>query len=122
MSVPGSADDAGAAWSASAPFQTPNGGLAASEVAARVSAGRTNVTDSRTSRTVLEIVRANIFTVFNAVLVTLVVVIAFTGRWQNGLFGLVVIANAAIGIVRGSPRIRSVPSSRRCSTAATSSR
>jgi magnesium-transporting ATPase (P-type) len=27
-------------------------------------------------------------------------VILFTGRWQNGLFGLVVIADAAIGIVQ----------------------
>jgi cation-transporting ATPase E len=54
---------------------------------------------SRTSRTVAQIVRANVFTVFNGLLATLFVIIVTTGRWQNGLFGLVVVANAIIGIV-----------------------
>ncbi|MCW2491979.1 MAG: ctpE [Frankiales bacterium] len=92
--------DAAAALSTPLPVRTSDGGLSAVDVAERVSAGHTNAADSRTSRTILEIVRTNVFTVFNAVLVTLVVVILFTGRWQNGLFGLVVIANAAIGIVQ----------------------
>jgi cation-transporting ATPase E len=93
-------DAAEAAPTTPLPARTSDGGLSAVQVAARVSAGHTNATDSRTSRAVLEIVRANVFTVFNAVLVTLVVVILFTGRWQNGLFGLVVIANATIGILQ----------------------
>jgi cation-transporting ATPase E len=91
-------DAAGAA--STSPVRAPDGGLSTAEVAERVSAGHTNAVDSRTSRTFPEIVRANVFTLFNAVLVTLVVVILLTGRWQNGLFGLVVIANAAIGIVQ----------------------
>ena len=81
-------------------FVTPASGLSAVQVAERVAAGRTNATDQRTSRTLAEILKANAFTVFNGLLVTLFVVILFTGRWQNGLFGLVVIANAAIGIVQ----------------------
>ena len=81
-------------------FVTPASGLSAVQVAERVAAGRTNATDQRTSRTLAEILKANVFTVFNGLLVTLFVVILFTGRWQNGLFGLVVIANAAIGIVQ----------------------
>lgn len=76
------------------------GGLTSVEVAERVRAGQTNASDTRTSRTVGEIVRANVFTVFNGLLVTLFVVVMTTGRWQNGLFGGVVIANAAIGIVQ----------------------
>ena len=65
-----------------------------------MASGQTNATNTRTSRTLREIVRSNVLTVFNALLVTLLVVILFTGRWQNGLFGLVIIANAAIGIVQ----------------------
>ncbi|HEY0166668.1 MAG TPA: HAD-IC family P-type ATPase [Jatrophihabitans sp.] len=85
-----------------AEFLTPHSGLSGAEVAERVARGQANVTDSRTSRTIGEIVRSNVLTVFNALLVTLFVVILFTGRWQNGLFGLVIIANAAIGIVQES--------------------
>jgi cation-transporting P-type ATPase E len=79
-------------------FVTPATGLTAAEVADRVAAGRTNAVESRTSRTIPEIVRANVFTVFNALLLTLFVIILTTGRWQNGLFGLVILANSAIGI------------------------
>lgn len=80
--------------------QTALDGLTAAEVAERVAAGRVNVTDDRTSRTIGEIVRANVFTVFNGLLGALFVVTLFTGRWQNGLFGLVVIANSGIGIIQ----------------------
>ena len=79
---------------------TSSGGLTAAEVSERVSLGRTNATTVRTSRTVGEIVRANVLTVFNGILVTLFVLVLATGRWQNGLFGLVVVANAGVGIVQ----------------------
>ncbi|MEU2348482.1 HAD-IC family P-type ATPase [Modestobacter sp. NPDC049651] len=79
---------------------TPPTGLTAAEVADRVAGGRTNATTTRTSRTVGEIVRANVLTVFNGLLVALFVVVMATGRWQNGLFGGVVLANSAIGIVQ----------------------
>jgi cation-transporting P-type ATPase E len=79
---------------------TPAGGLTAGQVAERVAAGRTNAFETRTSRTVVEIVRANVFTVFNGLLATLFVIILTTGRWQNGLFGGVIFANSAIGIVQ----------------------
>jgi len=79
-------------------FVTPATGLTEAEVAERVESGRTNAVESRTSRTTVEIVRANVFTVFNGLLLTLFVIILATGRWQNGLFGLVIVANSAIGI------------------------
>jgi cation-transporting ATPase E len=79
-------------------FVTPATGLTDAEVAERVAAGRTNAIESQTSRTVTEIVRANVFTVFNGLLLTLFVIILATGRWQNGLFGGVILANSAIGI------------------------
>ncbi|MEU4744303.1 HAD-IC family P-type ATPase, partial [Actinosynnema sp. NPDC023658] len=75
-------------------------GLTAAEVADRVAAGRTNDVGSHTSRSVGQIVRANVFTPFNGLLTALFVVILSTGRWQNGLFGLVVVANTAIGVVQ----------------------
>ena len=80
--------------------RTPDDGLDAAAVAERVAEGRTNATSARTSRTVLEIVRANVFTFFNGLLAALWVVAFLTGRWQNATFGGVVVANAAIGIVQ----------------------
>src|ERR1700753_3288010 len=71
-------------------------GLSSAEVAERVARGQTNAPAARTSRTIGEIVRANVFTVFNALLATLFVIILATGRWQNGLFRLGVIANFAL--------------------------
>ena len=79
---------------------TPVRGLSAAEVAARVAAGQINATTARTSRTVGEIVRSNVLTFFNGLLAMLFVLVALTGQWQNGLFGGVVVANAAIGIAQ----------------------
>lgn len=79
-------------------FRTPPTGLTSDEVSGRVHAGLTNAVTLRTSRTFVDIVRTNVFTVFNGLLLTLFVIILATGRWQNGLFGLVIVANSAIGI------------------------
>ncbi len=81
-------------------FRTPPSGLTDAEVTQRVAQGRTNAVESRTSRSPAEIVRANVFTVFNGLLLSLLVIIMTTGQWQNGLFGLVIIANSAIGIIQ----------------------
>jgi cation-transporting ATPase E len=81
-------------------FRTPASGLTADQVEERVAAGRTNAFESPTSRTPREIVRANVFTMFNGLLLTLLVIILATGQWQNGLFGGVIVANSAIGIVQ----------------------
>ena len=80
------------------PAATPATGLSAAEVEQRVRDGRTNATDDTTSRSLAQIVRNNVFTVFNGILATLFVIILITGRWQNALFGGVIIANSAIGI------------------------
>ncbi|HEU5266048.1 MAG TPA: HAD-IC family P-type ATPase [Jatrophihabitans sp.] len=79
-------------------FVTPEAGLTADQVEQRVAAGRTNAADTRTSRSVGQIVRANVITPFNGLLATLFVLILLTGRWQNGLFGLVIVANTVIGV------------------------
>ncbi len=78
---------------------TPPGGLTGAEVAQRVADGRTNAVDLPTSRTIGAILRSNLVTFFNGLLTVLFLITVATGRWQNGLFGSVVVANAAIGIV-----------------------
>ncbi|GAB2980203.1 HAD-IC family P-type ATPase [Saccharothrix stipae] len=74
-------------------------GLTSAQVAERVADGRTNAVGSRTSRGAGQIVRANVITPFNGLLTALFLVVLATGRWQNGLFGLVVVANTAIGVI-----------------------
>ena len=80
--------------------ETPPSGLTTAEVAERVARGATNVADDRTSRTVGEIVRANVLTRFNAILGSLLVVILVVGPLQDALFGIVLVANALIGVVQ----------------------
>lgn len=79
--------------------QAPVTGLSAAQVAERVSAGRTNEYRERTSRSVSQILRANVFTVFNAILGAALAVILVLGRWGDGLFGVVLLLNTATGTV-----------------------
>ncbi|MFZ5848831.1 MAG: HAD-IC family P-type ATPase [Actinomycetota bacterium] len=75
-------------------------GLTAAEVRRRVEAGQVNRTAARPSRTVGQILRANILTRFNALLGALFVVIVVVGPIQDALFGAVIVANSAVGIVQ----------------------
>ena len=75
-------------------------GLTSAEVSERVARGQLNAVPSAPSRTVGQIVRGNTFTVFNAILGTLTVVVLVYGNWRDALFGLVVVANTGIGIVQ----------------------
>ncbi|PWD49827.1 ATPase [Serinibacter arcticus] len=78
---------------------TAVGGLTSAEVADRVARGETNVADDSSSRSLGQILRANTFTLFNAMLATAFVLVMLTGQWQDGLFGFVLILNTAIGVV-----------------------
>ncbi|GAA3020944.1 HAD-IC family P-type ATPase [Streptosporangium longisporum] len=80
--------------------QVTEPGLTSAQVAERVAAGQVNAVRRRSSRTVAAIVRANVLTLFNGVIAVLWVLIMIFGEWQDGLFGLVIVANAAIGIVQ----------------------
>ncbi|MDA8255240.1 MAG: HAD-IC family P-type ATPase, partial [Betaproteobacteria bacterium] len=75
-------------------------GLTDAEVQVRITRGEVNRAAMPTSRTALEIVRANVLTRFNAILGTLFVVIVTTGPWQDALFGGVFVVNTLIGIVQ----------------------
>ncbi|MEV7176765.1 HAD-IC family P-type ATPase [Kitasatospora sp. NPDC093679] len=76
------------------------GGLTAAEVAERVARGQVNDVPVRSSRSVREIVRANVLTRFNAIIGVMFAIILVVGPIQDGLFGLVIVANTAIGIVQ----------------------
>ena len=75
-------------------------GLSDAEVAARVADGKTNDVPTRASRSVADIVRANVFTRINAILGVLFAIVLATGSLINGLFGLLIIANSGIGIIQ----------------------
>ena len=75
-------------------------GLSPAEVAERVAAGRVNDVPAAPTRTVAQIVRANVFTRFNALLGGMLAVIVVVGPLQDALFGFVLVANALIGIVQ----------------------
>ena len=74
-------------------------GLSAAEVAERVADGRVNSTSDASSRSLGSIVRANVFTLFNLILSIGMVLVLVSGDWQDAMFGVVLIANALIGIV-----------------------
>ncbi|MBU6329600.1 MAG: cation-translocating P-type ATPase [Acidobacteria bacterium] len=75
-------------------------GLTSAEVEARRLDGRSNDVPDPTSRTIAQIIRANVFTPFNALLGVLLVVILAIREPADGLFGIVLVANALIGIVQ----------------------
>ncbi len=81
-------------------LQSASEGLTAAQVADRVAAGRTNRTTSHTERSVGQIMRANIFTPVNGIMVTLFVLIIVAGFWRDALFIGVVVSNSVIGIVQ----------------------
>ncbi|ARZ68458.1 metal ABC transporter ATPase [Streptomyces albireticuli] len=78
----------------------PHTGLTAPEVAERVARGEVNDVPVRSSRSTTEIVRANVFTRFNAIIGVLFLIILVVGPIQDGLFGFVIVANTAIGIIQ----------------------
>ncbi|TMK63010.1 MAG: HAD family hydrolase, partial [Actinobacteria bacterium] len=79
-------------------FETPPTGLTSEQVKERIARGLTNEAKEQTSRSYGEILRANIFTRFNAILGVMLAVILIFGEIQDATFGVVLVANAAIGI------------------------
>ena len=75
-------------------------GLTAEEVKQRRRDGAVNDYTPPASRSLGAIVRANVFTRFNALLGSLLVVILIVGPLQDGLFGLALLANTSIGVAQ----------------------
>lgn len=79
---------------------SPALGLTSAEVAERVARGAVNNVPDAPSRTISEIIRANLFTKFNALIGSLFAIVMLCGAYRDGLFGGVIVANTLIGIVQ----------------------
>lgn len=75
-------------------------GLSSAQVAERIAAGQVNVADTATSRSITDILRANVLTRFNAVLGVLFVIVVMAGSIADAMFGFVLISNSAIGVIQ----------------------
>ena len=75
-------------------------GLTDAEVAQRVAGGKSNDVPTRAARSISDIIRGNVFTRINAILGVLFLIVLSTGSLINGAFGLLIIANSAIGIIQ----------------------
>ncbi|MFI7286922.1 HAD-IC family P-type ATPase [Streptomyces anulatus] len=96
--------DAGAELDPVHPMEPPPArrpdGLSTAEVAERVARGEVNDVPVRSSRSVTEIVRANVLTRFNLIIGVLWVIMLFVAPIQDSLFGFVIVANTGIGIIQ----------------------
>lgn len=75
-------------------------GLAEGEARRRLEQGEGNGVVEQSSRSLADIVRANVFTRFNALLGSMLVVILVIGPIQDAVFGIILVANLLIGVVQ----------------------
>ena len=75
-------------------------GLSSEEVAQRVASGDVNVDANVHTRTVGQIFRDNLVTLFNIVNLILAIIVFFTGSYKNMLFMIVIVTNVVIGVVQ----------------------
>jgi cation-transporting ATPase E len=75
-------------------------GLDSNQVSLRIELGLTNAQDKSSSRSLSNILRANLFTLFNAVVGGSFILLLVLGQWKDALFGFAVVANIVIGVVQ----------------------
>ncbi len=75
-------------------------GLTEAEADARMRAGQGNASPDGSSRSLGEILAANVFTVFNGIVFAGFGILLVLGRWQDALFGLPALFNTVIGVVQ----------------------
>ncbi len=81
-------------------WETPETGLTRSQVEQRRREGKVNHLPPTSGRSVWDIVRANVFTRINAILAVLFAIVLYTGSIVNGAFGLLIVANSAVGVIQ----------------------
>jgi cation-transporting ATPase E len=74
-------------------------GLSDADVAERVANGQVNITPDPPGRSVGNIIRANLMTPINAIMIVLFALILISGNWRDGLFVGVVVSNTVIGVI-----------------------
>ncbi|GAB3270584.1 HAD-IC family P-type ATPase [Sinomonas notoginsengisoli] len=75
-------------------------GLNEAEVAARTAAGLVNAMDRRTSRSVWQIARTHLLTVFNLILGLCGLTLVLLGRWLDLMFLAAAVANVVVGFAQ----------------------
>lgn len=75
-------------------------GLSDEQVRERVLAGQTNSVPDDPSRSVWQILRANVLTLFNAIVGAGFMLLLILGQWRDALFGFAALGNAVIGVVQ----------------------
>lgn len=75
-------------------------GLSNAEAEQRLQNGEGNAQPNSSSRTLREILWANVFTLFNGIVFTGFATLLALGRWQDALFGLPALFNTLIGVVQ----------------------
>ncbi|BDR54813.1 haloacid dehalogenase [Bombiscardovia apis] len=73
-------------------------GLSSAQVQEQVVAGQVNASKDASSRTLGQIVRANVFTLFNGIIFAAMIVVLITGQWKDAVFGIIIIINTGIGV------------------------
>ncbi|WP_315073837.1 cation-translocating P-type ATPase [uncultured Clostridium sp.] len=75
-------------------------GLTSKEVKQRIKEGKVNHIPKTPSRTIFQIIRANLFTKFNAINFALAAAIILAGSPKNAIFVGVIIVNTLIGVIQ----------------------
>lgn len=73
-------------------------GLNDTQVAQRVQAGESNEVKASPSRSLGAILRSNVFTLFNGIILTAMALVLLAGSWKDAVFGFVIIINTGIGV------------------------
>lgn len=82
------------------PSDATSEGLSSAEAKRRLDAGLGNRVPDRSSRSLGQILSANVFTLFNAIVFAGFGILLAMGRWQDALFGLPALFNTIIGVVQ----------------------
>ncbi|MGX1161238.1 cation-transporting ATPase E [Arthrobacter sp. SLBN-100] len=75
-------------------------GLSAADVRERTLAGLSNEAPDDQTRSLWLIIRANVFTLFNAIVGGCFILLLFLGQWRDALFGFAALSNAIIGVAQ----------------------
>ena len=75
-------------------------GLTSEEAALRFEAGQGNVSSDGSTRSLWQILLANVFTLFNAIVFAGFGILFALGRWQDALFAFPALFNTVIGVVQ----------------------
>ena len=74
-------------------------GLSDAQVRACVERGEVNRVKTSTSRSFAQILRSNVFTLFNGIIFAAMIMVLVAGSWKDAVFGMVIVVNTAIGVI-----------------------